>query len=152
MYHKALFLTKCCIVAPDFFGDIHYYLCRYIGFKYYKCGCSKSNHVLQSEEFVYLIVIWTHCISDEFKRYARQKSEYSYVFRRQGEEEKKAANKLQVCDYNNGNYKTKAEWSIIHRRVQWTKLSVWCSKLFLQTLLDWNCASVLSGKFYTFTY
>jgi len=93
----------------------------------------------------------THCISDEFKQYARQKSEYSYVFRRQGEEEKKAANKLQVCDYNNGNYKTKAEWSIIHRCVQWTKLSVWCSKLFLQILLDWNCASVLCGKFYRFT-
>lgn len=46
---------------------------------------------------------------DEFTQYARKKPEYSYIFRRQGEEEKKAANKLQVCDYNNANYKTKAE-------------------------------------------
>jgi hypothetical protein len=69
----------------------------------------KSNYIVQNEEFIYLIFVWTHCISDEFKQYARQKSEYSYVFRRQGEEDKKAANKLQVCDYNNGNYKTKAE-------------------------------------------
>jgi hypothetical protein len=68
-----------------------------------------ANDVLQSEKFIYLIFNWTHCISDEFRQYARKKSEYSYVFRRQGEEEKKAANKLQDCDYNNGNYKTKAE-------------------------------------------
>lgn len=65
--------------------------------------------VLQSDQFIYLIFIWTRCISDEFKQYARKKSEYSYVFRRQGEEEKRAANKLQICDYNNANYKTKAE-------------------------------------------
>ncbi|XP_023722051.1 lysophosphatidylcholine acyltransferase 2 isoform X2 [Cryptotermes secundus] len=47
---------------------------------------------------------------DEFRQYSKWKSEYSHIFLRHGEEEeKKAAPKLHVCDYNNANYKTKAE-------------------------------------------
>ncbi|XP_021937253.1 lysophosphatidylcholine acyltransferase isoform X2 [Zootermopsis nevadensis] len=51
------------------------------------------------------------CITfDGFREYARRKSDYSHVFRRQEEEEeKKAATKLQVYDFHNANYKTKAE-------------------------------------------
>jgi hypothetical protein len=47
--------------------------------------------------------------TDEFRQYAGRKPDYPYVFRRQEEEEKKSATKLQVCDYNNANNKTKAE-------------------------------------------
>ncbi|XP_069687916.1 lysophosphatidylcholine acyltransferase isoform X2 [Periplaneta americana] len=46
---------------------------------------------------------------DEFKQYLRKKTEYSHIFRRRDGDEKKAANTLRICDYNNGNYKTKAE-------------------------------------------
>lgn len=47
---------------------------------------------------------------DEFREYAMKKSEYSNIFsRKSGEIEKKTANNLKACDYNNGNYKTKAE-------------------------------------------
>ena len=49
-------------------------------------------------------------ISDEFREYAVKKSEYSNIFRRKSREvEKKASNELKPCDYDNGNYKTKAE-------------------------------------------
>jgi len=69
-----------------------------------------------------LLLIWICFASDEFTQYAKRKSEYAHVFRRRREEDKKAATKLQVCDYNNANYKTKTEWSIITRCVYWAQL------------------------------